>query len=131
MNSLKVKFDTQEREINELYGQQNDLEQYTRKHSLVMHGIPENLYTSTDDVVIKLGKRLVVPIAKEEIDISHKLYKGKNHPKRIIVKFISYKKKAQLYRKQTELKNVKISDLFSTLEVADVAQSMRIFINEN
>ena len=131
LNSLKVKFDTQEREINELYGQQDDLEQYTRKHSLEIHGIPENLYTSTDDVVIKLGERLGVPISKEEIDISHKLYNGKNHPKSIIVKFISYKKKAQLYRKRIELKNVKISDLFSTLSVADVAQSTRIFINEN
>ena len=131
LNSLKVKFDTQEREINELYGQQDDLEQYTRKHSLEIHGIPENLYTSTDDVVIKLGERLGVPISKEEIDISHKLYNGKNHPKSIIVKIISYKKKAQLYRKRTELKNVKISDLFSTLSVADVAQSTRIFINEN
>ena len=130
LNSLKVKFDTQEPEINELYGQQDDLEQYTSKHSLEIHGIPENLSTSSDEVVIKLGERLGVPIAKEEIDISHKLYNGKNHPKSI-VKFISYKKKAQLYRKRTELKNVKISDLFSTLLVADVAQSTQIFINEN
>ena len=131
LNSLKVKFGTQEREINELYGQQDDLEQYTRKHSLKIHGIPENLYTSTDDVVIKLGKRLGVPIAKEEINTSHKLYNGKNLPKSIIVKFISYKKKAQLYRQRTELKNIKISDLFSTLSVADVAKSTPIFSNEN
>ena len=38
---------------------------------------------------------------------------------------------AQPYRKRTELKNVKLSDLFSTCSVADVAQSTRIFINEN
>ena len=80
LNSLKVKFDTQEREINELYGQQDDLEQYTRKHSLEIHGIPKNLCTSTDDVVIKLDERLRVPIAKEEIDISHELYNGKKTP---------------------------------------------------
>ena len=124
---LKAKVDIQEREINELYGQQDDLEQYTRKHSKIeIRGIPENLYTSTYDVVIKLGERLDVPIVKEEIDITHKLYNGKNHPKSIIVKFINYKKKAQLYRKRTELKNVKISDLFSTCSVADVAQSTRI-----
>jgi len=82
-------------------------------------------------VIIKLGERLEVPIAKEEIDISHKLYNGKNHPKSIIVKFTNYKKKAQLYGKRTELKNVKISDLFSACSAADVAQSMRIFISEN
>ena len=33
LNSLKVKVDIQEREINELYGQQDDFEQYTHKHS--------------------------------------------------------------------------------------------------
>ena len=37
--SLKIKFDIQEREINELYRQQDDLEQYTHKHSLQIIGI--------------------------------------------------------------------------------------------
>lgn len=100
-------------------------------YTLEIRGIPENLYTSTDDVVIKLGERLDVPIMKEEIDILHKLYNRKNNPKSIIIKFINYKKMAQPYRKRTELKNVKLSGLFSTCSVEDVAQSTRIFINEN
>ena len=29
--------------------------QYTHKNSLELHGVPENLYTSTEEVVIKLG----------------------------------------------------------------------------
>jgi len=74
-------------------------------------------------VVTKLGEPLDVPIMKEEIDILHKLYNRKNHPNSIIIKYINYKKMAQPYRKQTELKNVKLSDLFSTCSVADVAQS--------
>lgn len=56
VDSLKKKVDTQEREINELYGQQDDLKQYTRQHALEIHGILEDLYTATDDVVIKLGE---------------------------------------------------------------------------
>ena len=114
VNSLKEKVNEQERNIDELYGQQDDLEQYMRKHALEIHGIPEDLYTATDD-----------------IDISHKIFSGKNQPKGIIVKFISHKKKAQLYRKRTELKNVKISDLFPVCSTAGVVQSTRIFINEN
>jgi myosin heavy subunit len=131
VDSLKKKVEEQDRNINELYGQQDDLEQYTRKHTLEIHGIPEDLYTATEDVVIKLGERLNVPITNEDIDISHKLFSGKNQPKGIIVKFLSHKKKAQLYRKRTELKNVKISDLFPDCSTADVVQSTRIFINEN
>ena len=102
-----------------------------RKHALEIHGIPEDLYTATEDVVIKLGERLSVPIMNEDIDISHKLFSGKDQPKGIIVKFISHEKKVQLYRKRTELKNVKISDLFSDCSSADVVQSRGIFINEN
>ena len=38
---------------------------------------------------------------------------------------------AKPYRKRTQIKNVKLSDTFSTCLVADVAQSTQIFINEN
>ena len=100
-------------------------------NALEIHSIPEDLYTATDDVVIKLGERLDVPIRHEDIDISHKLYNRKNQSKSIIVKFISHKKKAQLYRKRTKLKDVKISDIFPDCSVADVVQSMRIILNEN
>ena len=131
VDSLKKKVNEQERNINELYGQQDGLEQYTRKHALEIHSIPEDLYTATDDVVIKLGERLNVPITNEDIDISHKLFSGKNQPKGIIVKFLSHKKKTQLYRKRIELKNVKISDLFLDCSTADVVQSTGVFINEN
>ena len=131
VDSLKKKVKVQEGYINELYGQQDDLEQYTRKHALEIHGIPEDLYTTTDDVVIKLGELLNVPITNADIDISHKLFNGKNQPKAIIVKFISHKKKTQIYRKRTELRNVKISDLFPDCSTADVVQSTRIYINEN
>lgn len=75
---MKVKVDIQEREINELYVQQDDLEQYARKHSPEIHGFSENLSLYINGWrVIKLGERPDVPIAKEEIDISHKLYNGK------------------------------------------------------
>ena len=45
---LKKKVENQRNEINELYEQQNNLEQYTRKNSLEIHGIPEDLYASTE-----------------------------------------------------------------------------------
>ena len=47
------------------------------------------------------------------------------------MKFISHQKKKQLYRKRTELRNVKISDIFPDGPASDTEQSQRIFINEN
>ena len=131
LQALRKKVNDQKSEMDELYESHDDLEQYTRKNSLEIHGVPENLYTSTEDVVIKLGEVLNVPIQSEDIDISHKLYSGKNKPKNIIVKFISHKKKTALYKKRVELKNVKITQLFPHSTTAAALASERLYINES
>jgi len=71
VQSLRKKLAEQRDEINELYDQQDNLDQYIRKNSLEIHGIPEDLYTSTEEVIIKLGEQFQVPILPEDIDISH------------------------------------------------------------
>ena len=38
-----------------------------------IHGIPESIYTSTEDAVLKVAQALDVPITADDIDISHKL----------------------------------------------------------
>ena len=86
----------QKEEIAELYDLQDQLEQYTRKNSLEIHGIPESAYTSTEEVVLKLAEALEVPVLSQDIEISHKLpSKG---PKPIVVKFASHKVKTSLYK---------------------------------
>ena len=67
------------------------------------------------------------PIEGEDIDISHKLYSGKNKPKNIIVKFISHKRKTALYKKRIELKNVKITQLFPHSTTAAALASERLY----
>ena len=127
LQALRKKVHDQKSKIDEMYESQDDLEQYTSKNSLEIHGVPEDLYTSTEDVVIKLGEVLNVPIQSDDIDISHKLYSGKNKPKNIIVKLISHKKKTARYKMRTELKNVRITH--ST--TATVLAAKRLYINEN
>jgi len=62
----------QEDEVADLYDLQDDLEQYTRKNSLEIHGVPESAYTSTEEVVLKLARALNVDVSPEDIEISHK-----------------------------------------------------------
>ena len=112
LQALREKFNKQKSETDELYESLDDLEQYSRKNSLEIHGVPEDLYTSAEDVVIKLSELLNEPIRGEDIDVTHKIYRGKNKPRNIIVKFISCKKKTAFYKKRTALKNVRISQLF-------------------
>ena len=50
--SLKEEIEEKERLSEGL----DDLEQYTRKNALEIHGVPENLHSTTEEVVIKLGE---------------------------------------------------------------------------
>ena len=93
LQALREKFNKQKSETDELYESLDDLEQYSRKNSLEIHGVPEDLYTSAEDVVIKLSELLNGPIQGEDIDITHKIYRGKTKPRNVIVKFKSHKKK--------------------------------------
>ena len=49
------------------------LEQYTRKKSLEIHGILENLYSSTQVAVIKVVEVLNVTIIPSDVEICHEL----------------------------------------------------------
>ena len=107
----------------------DDLEQYTRKNSLEIHGVPEDAYTSTEEVVIKLGEVLEAPISSEDIEISHKL---KTRNKAIIVEFLNHKVKSKLYKCRVKLKHVKPADVFPSASYsAAIDREPRLFINEN
>ena len=49
LQALREKFNKQKSETDELYESLDDLEQYSRKNSLKIHGVPEDLYTSAED----------------------------------------------------------------------------------
>ena len=106
----KTKLNEQTERIDSLIESLDNLEQYSRKNSLEIHGIPENIYTSTEEVVLKVAEAVNVPVAAEDIEISHKL-RRRNGMKPIIVKFCSHKVKSRLHKERTKLKSVRISDL--------------------
>ena len=86
---------------------------------------PENAYSSTEMAVIKVAEALNITVEPEDIKIPHKLKNGKG----IIVKFHSHKVRSKLCREHTNLKEVKISNVFPSYPAH--GQQRRIFINEN
>ena len=72
LRALREKFNKQKSATDELYESLDDLEQYSRKNSLEIHGVPVDLYTSAEDVVIKLSELLNEPVRGEDIDITQK-----------------------------------------------------------
>ena len=127
--AARRKINDQESEIAELYDLQDALEQYTRKNSLEIHGVPESAYTSTEEVVFKLSEASNVDINPNDVEISHKLHRKGIKP--IIVKFQSHKVKSRMYKERAKLKHVRVADLYPGSTAVTRVESERIYLNEN
>ena len=115
--------------IQELQESLDELEQYSRKNYIEIHGIPVDIGISTDEVVCKVAAAVGVQIVPYNIEISHRLYRKKG-TKPIIAKFPNHKDKAKLYKARVQLKNLTLSVLFPSYSATGLA-GQRIFINEN
>ena len=93
-------------------GFQDDLEQYSRRNCLVLHGIPETKQESTDKLVVDtINSKLNVKISPTDLDRTHRIGKHSpvsNRPRAIIVKFARYNVRASVFREKKLLKNSKI-----------------------
>ena len=81
---LEEKKESQGKEID-------DLEQYSRRNCLLLHGAVETDAECTDDIIIKTcAEELGIDVKQEDLDRIHRLGKVKrndNKPRPIIVKF--------------------------------------------
>lgn len=98
-----MKLEKQQEETDNLWASLDDLEQYSRKNSLEISGVPETCYTSTEEVVLKVASVLDVDLTPNDIEISHKL-RRRGATNTIIAKFVSHKAKSNLYKQRTKLK---------------------------
>ena len=104
--------------------QLDDLEQYTRKHNLEIHGIAETADENIAESIIKLGKIVNVHISPNDIDICHRMATPSNSgPKPTIVRFKSHKTKSELYKARKYLKSVSLNQYFHATNI--------VYINEN
>ena len=82
-------------EEKESQGKQiDDLEQYSRRNCLLLHGVDELNAECTDEIIIKTyAEELGICVKQEDLDRSHRLVKVKRNdskPQPIIVKFAVY-----------------------------------------
>lgn len=113
--------------VEEIDSQQDALNQYSRKHNLVISGIPERSDEDLEEVVKELGDLLNVPVEQSDIDIVHRL-KSKVSPKPIIVKFVQYTAKKDLYSARKKLRSLTPEKLEDTNCLYGAST---IYINEN
>ena len=80
-----------------LYTALDDLELYARKNGLITHGIPEDCFSTTEEVVLKLATAFNVNVNPSDIEITHKLKRRGNNSSPVIVKFISHNVLQRVY----------------------------------
>ena len=88
------------------------------------------MHSSTEEAVLEVAKALDVEVRPDDIEISHHI-KGEAGAKPIIVKFVSHKNKAELYKQRTKLRNTSLSDVFPEASAVSIVSSKGIYINEN
>ena len=128
LRATKERLNDREDEIDELYEKVDALEQYTRKNSLEIVGIPENV-CDDEEVVLKVARALNVEVKPEDIDICHRIKRKKSNP--IIARFVSHQVKKSLYKQRVQLKNITCSQLFPDASTAARVSFNKIYINEN
>ena len=122
ISTSKKELENMEVRLNDVETDHDDLEQYTRKFNLVIHGIPEQKEEDNVENVIKLGQFLEVNLTRGDIDIVHRMQtKSNGKPRPIIACFSNYNAKSKLYKARLGLRNVTLQDLGTE----------KIFINEN
>ena len=104
---------SQAEDYAQMWDDLDNLEQYTRKDSLEIQGLPEDAYSSTEMAVIKVAEALNITVEPEDTEVSHKLKSEKG----IIVKFHSHKVKSKLYKERTNLKAVKLLMSFPAIRL--------------
>ena len=102
---LKEEKESQGKEID-------DLEQYSRRNCLLLHGVVETNTECTDDIIIKTcAEELGIDVKQEDLDRSHRLGKVKrndNKPGPIIVKFARYAARNKVFSNKKKLKGKKL-----------------------
>ena len=108
--------------MHDLEEKYDDIEQYSRKFNLEIHGIPERKEEDITQIILDLAEVIDADVREEDIDICHRLYKAEGKARPIIVKFTNYDSKYEMYSKRLRLRKVNNRQKFGV---------ERVFINEN
>jgi hypothetical protein len=100
---LRRKFDG---EITKLCSRVEELEQYSRRQSVRISGVPEHENENTDDLALDVGRQMGINLAPCDINRSHRVgRRNQTRPRDIIVKFVRHNDKYNFYWARFKLKH--------------------------
>ena len=87
--------------------QADQAEQYSRRNCLRISGVTETPGENTDNIVLSMASDIESDIRLQDIDRSHRIgnpKKKRSKPREIIVKFSTYRARANFYKQRTLMK---------------------------
>lgn len=102
-----------ENRVAKLEASNDALEQYSRRNSVRISGIPQREQEDTDKIVLDVARSMDVPLDITDIDRSHRVGSDKNRRRDILVKFMSYRARQSLLTERKKLRNTEgMKDVF-------------------
>lgn len=112
ISELKSALVKRDEKIEALEAKVDELEQYQRRQCLRIFGVEEQEAEDTDKLVMEVGKRIGVDVNVMDIDRSHRIGRrdvGNDRPRPIIVKFVSYRKRSEVFKNKRLLKKTGVT----------------------
>ena len=112
INQLEKPIETLAEKQKSLSSEIDDLEKYSRRNCLVLHGVNERNDENTNEIIIKtFSEELGVEIKEDDLDRSHRLGKPKgkgNKPRPIIITFARYAVRREIFMNRRKLKGKRL-----------------------
>ena len=105
------RIDQLEQQVKEQQQAINDLEQYSRRNILNIDGVPETEGGQPVKVAAEIAKLVGVKLSPADVDWAHRLGRPKKNaekPRTILVKFVSYQKRDELWAARKNLKKAEV-----------------------
>ena len=131
VNSLEEKVLGLTEKVDKLSSLIDRQEQYPKRDCILIHGVKENQYEDTDEVVVsKIKNEMDLEISPRDIDRTNRIgvpSKGKNRP--IIVKLVRYMDRRHVFtnKKRLERKNISISKSLTKIRMNALKEARNKF----
>ena len=110
IESLRKTIEEKDNIISGLQLKLDELEQYQRRQCLRLFGVEEEAGEDTDVKAIEIARKNGVNLSVGEIDRSHRVgVRNNDRPRPIIIKFVSYRKRDEMFRSKKNLKSTGVT----------------------
>ena len=108
--------------VDDITAETDRQEQYSRRNSLLIHGLPESKNKNTDLLAMEaIETKMNIKITDNDIDRTYRIGKPKNNskPRSVIIKFARYNDRKKIFSSKKLLKDwgVSITESFTAFRM--------------